>query len=531
MLSLFFLTTLCSSPAVTLTPREGAERELSGLVRDERGTPIAGAKVTLLGGTHHSMVTKDATTGPDGRFVVSGAPRGMYGTSLSVTAEGFFPVQDSLALEGLGAFDVTVTMGRPARLSGRIVAADATSGALRLFAPAPEGTDAAKWRARAVPVSAGSLESAGTFTLSAPAGRYELEWSRPSGSRFFTFVNVPADDVTLQAPAQQLEISVLSSGGAPVPGVRVSVGRNGTYETFGEGSTDERGRVLVHGLAEGTYRVDFLHDAKCRSRPVTVKGPLTTLAFRTGTGWTLSGQVVDVDGKGLAGVDIAVEPLEVVPMTGLCGFALAVVRTDTEGNFTAGELEPAEVKLSAVVQRSEAFQPLELTVKKGTAPLKLTLVKGVARTVTGVVLGPDRQPIEGAMVGSGRNWTDASGRFTLERTPKDPATLEIFKRCFERQQVPETKAATVVMKRRPCLSVNVMSARQRVPGFHSLTLRRADGTQVSTCTTRQVEGDCTMEAELGVMTLEGTFATGGSASTKVKVTGVEKTEVFFEVKR
>lgn len=40
-----------------------------------------------------------------------------------------------------------------------------------------------------------------------------------------------------------------------------------------------------------------------------------------------------------------------------------------------------------------------------------------------------------------------------------------------------------------------------------------------------------MEAELGVMTLEGTFATGGSASTKVMVTGVGKTEISFEVLR
>lgn len=532
MLTVLAVVVLHASPAVTLAPKEGAERELSGLVRDERGDPIAGAKVMVMGGTHHRMERKEAVSGPDGRFVVSGAPRGMYGTSLGVTAEGFFPVNDSLALEGSGAFEVTVTMGRPARLTGRIVAADATAGGLRLIHPAPDGTEPAKWRSRAVPVTTGSVDGSGAFTLDAPAGRYELEWLRPSGSRFFALVEFPANDVTLQAPGEQLEISVLTSASAPVQGVKITVGRNGVNEAFALGETDSSGRFVAFGLPEGTYRVDFLAEGRCRSRPVTVKGPLTKLSLRTGTGWTLSGVVVDGDGKPVVGADVSIDPLVREPMSGLCGFTLAVLRTDEEGRFSASDLEPAEVKLNVSGRRSDDFQAMQLAVKKGAAPLKLTLVKGVARTVTGVVLGPDRQPIEGAMVGSGRNWTDASGRFTLERTPKDPATLEVYKRCFERQEVPEAKAATVVMKRRPCLSVNVMSARQRVPGFHSLTLRRADGTQVSTCTTRQQEGDCTMEAELGVMTIEGTLATGGTVSSKVvKVTGVEKTEVYLEVKR
>lgn len=531
MLSLLIAVALHVSPAVTVAPKEGPAALVSGVVRDERGEPIAGAKVTLMGGTHHRMIRKEAVTGPDGRFVIADAPPGGgFGTSLNVAADGFTSVNDALELDRVQAFELTVRLGRPLIISGRLLAPDATRGGLRLLHAPPAGAELKRWVAQSSPVAQGSVAPDGTFTLSAPAGAYLLEWSRPAGPPFFANVTAPGKDLELRPASRVLEVTFRSKTGAPIRSADVTLRREGAATFLVHGRADERGVFVATGLDEGEYSLDFISEERCRERRVVVKGERSSATLTTGNGWSLSGEVVDGDGKAVPDANVLVEAREPPPPGTSCFASLASVHTNEAGRFVVPDLELDEVKVTALLLRDESFPPVEMTARKTAPPLRLTLRRGQKRTVKGVVLGPDRQPLEGALVDH-RVWTDASGRFTLAREPKDPAVVEVYRRCFVSREVPEAQAATIVLERRPCLSANVMKARQPAPGFHTLTLKRADGTVISTCTTREQAGDCTLEAELGELTLEGTFATGGSASTKVKVTGVQKREVSLELPR
>jgi hypothetical protein len=257
---------------------------------------------------------------------------------------------------------------------------------------------------------------------------------------------------------------------------------------------------------------------------VTVKRGAATATMRFGTGWELRGQVLDAAGRGQSGVSVMSHSIASDGKRGgLCDVRAGT--TDSEGLFTLSDLVDSEVEVTAVTRP----QPATMKVKPGANPITLSAPAPLGkRTVSGVVLAPDRKPIAGAMVGDGRDFSDEQGRFTVERKPESSSSLGFYKRCFVRMSVPETEAREVVMERKPCLSANVVDAAKKpVSGMHSLQVQRADGSVIARCSTRREEGDCTLEAELGTVVVSGTLQDGRSVSAKLELKDAEKKEVLL----
>lgn len=455
----------------------GNPGDVSGVVSDDRGAPISAAKLTFQGGTHHKLKTVAAESGADGRFTATAVPPGMYGTSVRIEATGFFPVNYSIQSLST-ALSLKIRMSRPVKIEGVISAPDAIGGALGLI----ETTPGAALHPELHPFSNVSVAADGSFSLEATPGDYELVWSRPSGTPFHAIVRAPSSKLRLAPSNAGIDGQALSLAGAPLAAADVSVRPAAKPLSIGRATTDAQGRFSLRGLEDGDYVVEVKNsDRLCRSQPVTVARGVGKALVRFGTGKELSGQAVDAEGHGKSGVGILVKPVQADGSLGaICDMRAA--DTDSGGRFTVSDLGDAEVEI-AVMAKPEY---LRVKAKPGSAPVTITL-PGVLpkRTLTGVVLGPDRKPIAGAMVGMNRNFTDDQGRFTLEREEGSSGTVQFYRRCFVAKEVPENETSLVVMERRPCLSTNVVDAAKKpISGMHSLELKRADGTRIAQCTTR-----------------------------------------------
>ncbi len=509
---------------VQLEERQGPAREITGVVLDERGAPVANARLTFRGGSHHQAVNVEAHTGSDGRFTATGVAPGLYGTSLWVEAPGYARLNHTIEHPLQTAVTLTIRLGKPMSVAGVIVAPDANGGGLRLIDAPPAGADLTNFRAHATPRASGALKADGHFAFEVLEGDYELEWRRPSGSRFFSLVHAPSSELRLTPSITAVEGQVLSRAGSPLENAEVVVALPGAIGNSGQTETDAQGRFTIRGLEDGEYVLQVSsreNDTRiCHSQKLEVTHGVATVKMQFGSGWELRGQLLDGDGKPQAGVDVLARPDTPDARQMICDTRLST--TDAQGRFTLVELPDAELEVAAMTRKQ-----VRTTVKRGAGPLTLRQPPMLAkRSVSGVVLGPDRKPIEGAMVGSGRNFTDAQGRFTLELEAGPAAPVEVYRRCFERTAVEEKDAATIVMKPRACLSVTVVDAAKKpLSGMHSLQVQRADGTLITRCTTRAAEGDCTLEAELGTLTVSGTTQDGRVVSTSVTLKNATKQDV------
>jgi len=526
-----------SSP-IQPEPRPGPAGEVTAVVIDERGAPIAGAVVELMGGDHHDLRHLQGETGADGRVTVTGVATSMYGTTISVHREGYGPVRGTLEETSLrrGALSVRIRLGKAQALAGIILAPDATSGSLRLIQAPPPGADPARWRYTAVAQATGTLGPGGGFAFEVPEGDYELSWLRPSGAEFFAVVHAPSAKLALQAPVRALDGRVLASTGAPLAGASVEVERALTQQpSWPPGlrpsplaaltKTDAQGRFSVKGLDIGPYRVEASSGGLCHARAVELREAGAAAELTFGSGWTLTGQVVDGEGHGLPGTAVILTEPPDQPLS-MCSARSAV--TDAQGRFTLRDIDLDAARVATVPARGSDLPTAEAAVRKGAPPLTLTVRQLATRTVRGVVLGPDRKPIAGAMVSNRGAFTDERGQFSVVLGPADPPVVSVSRRCFVQREVPEAEAATIVLERRPCLAAYVVDAQKRpVPGLHSLEVKRADGTRLASCTTRQAEADCTLEAELGELVVSGTLRDGRAVRAQVKVDGPEKRDVYL----
>ncbi|HKS45595.1 MAG TPA: MFS transporter [Amycolatopsis sp.] len=237
---------ITNSAAGLSTPVETGEQPITGHVRRQDGSSIAGVALTLIDQAGRQVAR--ATGGADGGYTI-GAPRaGTY--VLIVSAAGHQPQAASVVVgQGLARLDVTLVgsggltgavrvAGRGTRLAGATVTlTDSRGGVTGASITGADGT-----------YSFNGV-GAGTYTLVASA-----EGMRPMA----TMLTLPdsgllSQDVEL-IPAITLSGTARTEGDRVVPDARITV-LDGEGNVAAVARTDGEGHYVVSDLPEGEYTV------------------------------------------------------------------------------------------------------------------------------------------------------------------------------------------------------------------------------------------------------------------------------------
>jgi hypothetical protein len=261
---------------------------------------------------------------------------------------------------------------------------------------------------------------------------------------------------------------------------------------------------------------------------------------------TIDGSVVDTDHQPVA--NAIVELRDALSYDAPRGWKdkVAQVSTDSKGRFTAAvDFEPKLIRADArdYVHDALLYDDEWLAVPRSHR-VTLKLRKNPLLTVRGVVVDEQGAPIPDAMVARKQNgrsawrptpdsegdrkvFTNAAGEFAIN-IRADEWTLWVYRRTYvslEDFRRPKDGLVRVVLMKRPSLAVYLVDASGRpLTGFNTVASKKSDGSTIATCTTRQVEGDCTLEAELGVISVVATVA-GKTVAESVRLENTAKVDV------
>ena len=375
---------------------------LAGRVTGPGGRPVAGARVALSAmgrfneeGGQMPSVRQETATGPDGafRFESAAAER----NELVVTAAGFAPARVPAAKAGAlrGAIALVAGTG----LTGSVKGRDGRPAAGALVRFEADGLET-RW------VEAGDD---GAFRLAdLPSRRGSVVADAGEGGFAERPVNPEAGSAPLAlvlAPPTVLEgrtLDVVSL--KPVPRVKLMVT---TGEAVRIASSGADGRYVLRGLrpGEATVRADeSRHVGWARSGVSLGKGETTRLDVLLTRGATLSGRVVDEDGRPVAGAKLSVSPGQQDPfffvVRRLAGDPGARIVSRADGAFSATRLAPGEN------QRLTVYHPeyekgvlggISLAPGGSRSGAVVTLRRGIV--VTGTVKDDEGKPVAGAELG------------------------------------------------------------------------------------------------------------------------------------
>ncbi len=227
---------------------------------------------------------------------------------------------------------------------------------------------------------------------------------------------------------------------------------------------------------------------------------------------TVAGRVVDFGGAPVARAQVeVVDRLVFDAPKGMEGQS-ARASADTDGRFSLSV--PFAPRLARAT--AEGYDPASrvfieqwVPVTAGQ-PLELKLQKTMS--VTGTVVDEAGAPVVGANVmlaGSDERVdrpTDAGGQFAELPLKGGSRELLVYKRGYETQNVQVTSSSLkVVLKKRAVLAVYLVDQQGRpIAGHNSVESLRPDGSRIGSCTTRPVEGDCTLDAQPGPVKVRAT---------------------------
>ena len=239
-----------------------------------------------------------------------------------------------------------------------------------------------------------------------------------------------------------LEGTVLDARGAPVAGARIEAWDMGGAFFAGSfasdprlgrvrGRSDTRGRFRLEGLPPGLLGLTASATGMGFARRASLRaGDRVQLILAPGS--SLSGTVFDPSGKPAAGVVVQVEPED----PGSQRSFAAPQTTDARGRFEIGGLVAGSFTLAAQGDQGTAVvTDLDLpTAGDVTADVRLW----PGTSVTGRLLGPDGQPLQGlvriethdgrrarALADRLRAETSPDGRFRLEAIPPGSYVFQV----------------------------------------------------------------------------------------------------------
>jgi RNA polymerase sigma factor (sigma-70 family) len=409
--------------------------EMAGVVKLEDGSAAPGVWVGMR--REHDDRRDNwwsVPTDADGRFRVTGLPRGAY----TVSVHAFEVLGSTLSVRPFettgvpaGKTDMEIVLRSAGEIAGRVLAPDGRAlGGCVVVAYSETGD-------RYTP-SASSKDD-GTFVVRGlSSGTYRLEVRPPEADRTgyvtqgaqlraakATGVAVGARDVEIRLTGGlSIRGVLLDAAGKPLadawiradvrPGQDVEPGEDTWF--LGPGArTDAAGRFTISGLATARYRLVHVPDPQnvVVARPLKggdeVVAGATNVRVVAGNLATISGTVVDEDGKPVAdaGVDLIA----------VGGGPAASSRTGADGVFTIRDASD----VSRYVVKASKYQlvPAQIDdVAAGAAGLSIRLVRGLEASAR--VLQRDGTPFADGyvrLVLEGGDYrvsakTDDDGRFT-----------------------------------------------------------------------------------------------------------------------
>ncbi len=400
---------------------------LAGRVRGPDGAPVAGALVRLVahGRTNGPAVLtvrpQETTTGADGQFRFDTAAEEL--NELVVRAAGFAPARVRSAKPGALPRVISLEPGLP--LSGVVRRKDGRPAAQALVRWESDDAES-RWvetgedggfRLADLPKRRGAVVADG-----GEAGFAEAGGATPGSAALLVLSLAPP--AILEGRA--LDASTLK----PVPRVRLEVSSGAARLAARSGSD---GRYRLRGVRPGSVSVraeEPRHVPWARLQVPVEKGATRTLDVFLTRGATLSGRVVDEDGRPVAAAGVSLLSASESPTAAsvrLRSGAASRIRTRPDGSFTATRLPPGENQRLSV-QHPEfergTVGGISLVAGGTRSGVVVTIRRGVV--LAGRVSDPDGNPIGGAEVSAGRSLaarssiagTSPGGRAGLREEPR-----------------------------------------------------------------------------------------------------------------
>lgn len=377
---------------------------LAGRVQGPDGAPVAGALVRLFArgrpAASGSLATlpQETTTGADGQFRFATAAAEQ--NDVYVEAAGFAPAR-ATGLKG-GAMPRGVSLSPGAALSGTVKRKDGrpAPGALVRFEADGlesrwvEAGEDGRFRLADLPKRRGVVVADG-----GDDGFGELAGTTPGSAAAVALVLAPPSILE----GRTLDASTLK----PVPRVRLQASAGGERLTARSGAD---GRYRFRGLRPGSAWVradEPRHVLWMRGQVPVEKGATRTLDVLLTRGATLSGRVVDEDGRPVADATVAVLSSSESPVDAIVRSRTGPgsrLRSRADGTFTATRLLPGENQ-RLTVQHPEFEKAtvggISLVAGGTRTGVAVTLRRGLV--LTGTVKDPEGNPIAGAELSTSRS--------------------------------------------------------------------------------------------------------------------------------
>ena len=410
------------------TEEKPGRYQVTGRVVDEQGRPMAGATVQAL--------TRDPATG---KPTVKSTRSGADGTYTLDLPPGHVDFASFIPPPGCWLPNIPPFVGRPMTLSN-------DRPTIRTDYQVERGV---AWDFRLA--QGGRLPGRGYVLLNPPA-----DDERP------VYTESDADGLArLGIPRKRREAKLIASStesqGREIPcslrwdegfrpeAVRSVAKLDGTLDRFW--ITDADGRsAMVEAAPDGRFRpeIDGGRLVVRVDLPEDVKETLPSVI----------GSIVDRGGRAIAGARVEAAYTRGTTTQMGEGDAFAAT-TDARGRFRLDKLPasvrdrtPESIRLIVAKDGFGGVDSDPIPVEGVVGPIAVPpIVLGPGCSVTGVVLGPDGRPLEGAKVEPGHafsararvTWTDADGRFTVVGLPEGPARIDV--RFGELIETVETTAA------------------------------------------------------------------------------------------
>ncbi|HSF43650.1 MAG TPA: carboxypeptidase regulatory-like domain-containing protein, partial [Thermoanaerobaculia bacterium] len=444
-------------------------RLVAGRVVDAgTGAAIPGALVW----SPEAALTPPVLSGADGTFKLRLPVR--FRREVRAAAPGRFPAGAEVPAGGTAA-PVTLALAPAAVIAGSVV--DEQGGAVAgCFLASTDGTDAEK------PPRLGWSRPDGSFRLASllPARRYTVmaaqEGFAPGNAEVTT---APAGKT---APPLRIVLTrgqrafgrVVDEEGRPVAGVMLTLEPafedeplpleeiEGTEETgFSvvvlEGSSDAQGAFEIPGVSAGTFTLRAMREGFAAFSKEGIEIAAAPAATDLGTitlehGVAIEGRVTDSKGHPIEGAQVTATPF--VPLGAVGSFDVTSQQpeeTGADGSFRIGTLKRGERYDLSVRHRGH----VPTTAPGVEAPAgDVRIVLQTARTLSGRVVGPGREPVPGAEIaateetkasfeGSGYEFTstrplavtDAEGRFSIADLEAGTLNLVVSARKYRTRRL------------------------------------------------------------------------------------------------
>jgi protocatechuate 3,4-dioxygenase beta subunit len=391
------------------------------------GRPVVGASIRAVNPLTLTMggpVPRDVT-GDGGSYCLTGLAPGKH--LLAVRAPGYSqpalwrPIQSLfgppnwtgqgipillVVEEGVGQIRRDLELRPAARITGRVVTPDGEPVPAAWVAPlVRDGIATQNARLAGLGALPVQTDAEGVFHLSSVDDPEPISlcamadgWAAGVSESFTAETGSIVDGVVIRLEALgALEGRVVGPDGAPLVGAWVKAVPARTWDPDDADwvATDGSGRFRFSGLPAGEWVIEAEAAGHAmgwlEGIDVTSGQATSDLILRLERGKVIEGVVLDPAGKPLAGAGVDVEWQQDDEDSRIARQSL---RTDGEGRFRADGLSAGSYRIRA---EAEGHHPKTMThIAAGTKDLEIALRRH--ETITGLVFGPDGQPVAGAWI-------------------------------------------------------------------------------------------------------------------------------------